>query len=131
MTNHNFKIKNHYLFPFILFFLLVFILSFAVGKYPISPINLVKILLSKVFPIERTWSKESETILFNIRMPRIIIAAFIGAALSVSGLIFQGIFQNPLVSPDVLGTTSGAGFGAALGLFFGFSYFGIDRKSVV
>lgn len=125
MTNHNFKIKNHYLFPFILFFLLVFILSFAVGKYPISPINLVKILLSKVFPIERTWSKESETILFNIRMPRIIIAAFIGAALSVSGLIFQGIFQNPLVSPDVLGTTSGAGFGAALGLFFGFSYFGI------
>ena len=63
------------------------------------------------------------TVLFNIRFPRIIGSAFVGAALSVAGASFQGLFKNPLVSPDILGVSSGAGFGAALAiLFFGDSF---------
>jgi len=55
-------------------------------------------------------------VIFNIRLPRILLALCIGAGLSVSGAAFQGMFQNPLVSPDILGVTAGAGFGAALGI---------------
>ena len=54
-------------------------------------------------------------IVFNIRLPRIVMVVVVGAALSLSGAIFQAIFRNPLVSPDLLGVSSGAGFGAILG----------------
>ena len=57
-----------------------------------------------------------ETVFFQIRLPRICAAFFVGAALSVSGAIFQGIFKNPLVAPDILGVSYGAGFGAALAI---------------
>ena len=113
----------------IIIFFVVFFLSFALGRYPITPITLIKVLLSKVLPIEKTWANQVETVIFQIRMPRIIIGLFIGAALSLSGLVFQGLFQNPMVSPDVLGTTSGAGFGAALAILMGFSYFEISIVS--
>jgi ABC-type Fe3+-siderophore transport system, permease component len=129
MAEKKHLLKRHSLLPFVIFFLVMFLISFAVGKYPISPIDLVKILFSRIFPIAKTWSREAETIVFNIRLPRIILASFIGAALSLSGLVYQGIFQNPLVSPDVLGTSSASGFGAALALFFGFSYVGITLTS--
>ncbi len=121
--------KQHCLFPFIMFFVLAFFFSFTLGKYPISPGELMRILFSRIFPIERTWAMESETIIFNIRLPRIILGGFIGSALGMAGLVYQGLFQNPLVSPDVLGTTSGAGFGAALGLLLGLNYYGITITS--
>ena len=56
------------------------------------------------------------TILFNIRLPRIILAMAMGAGLSIAGLIFQQIFKNPIASPDILGVSSGASFGAALAM---------------
>jgi iron complex transport system permease protein len=56
------------------------------------------------------------TILFSVRLPRIILAMAIGAGLSVAGLIFQQIFKNPIASPDILGVSSGASFGAALAM---------------
>lgn len=105
-----------------LVFIIVFFLSFALGRYPISPLTLIKVLLSRIFPIEADWRAQVETVIFQIRMPRIILGIFIGAALSLSGLVFQGLFQNPMVSPDVLGTTSGAGFGAALAILLGAGY---------
>lgn len=107
-----------YLFLFILLYLAAFILSFALGRYPIDPYTLIKILLSRIFPIAKTWSSQAEIVVFNIRLPRIIAGSLIGASLSLAGLVFQTIFHNPMVSPDVLGTTSGAGFGAALALLF-------------
>jgi iron complex transport system permease protein len=55
-------------------------------------------------------------VIFNIRLPRILMALCIGGGLAISGSAFQGMFQNPLVSPDILGVTAGAGFGAALGI---------------
>jgi iron complex transport system permease protein len=94
-------------------------ISFFLGRYPISPATLVKVLASRVVPIQRNWPDTVETVVFNIRLPRIILALCIGAGLSVSGAAFQGMFQNPLVSPDILGVTAGAGFGAALGILLG------------
>ena len=97
-------------------YIAVFILSFAVGRFPVTPIELIRILLSKIIPIDADWTRQAESVVFNIRLPRIAVASLIGAGLSLSGLVFQMIFRNPMVSPDVLGTTSGAGFGAAIAL---------------
>lgn len=93
-----------------------FLLSLLLGRYSIPIDILGKMLLSVVFPIKKTWPDTMETVFFQIRLPRICAAFFVGAALSVSGAIFQGIFKNPLVAPDILGVSYGAGFGAALAI---------------
>ncbi|MBZ2175872.1 iron ABC transporter permease [Schnuerera sp. xch1] len=109
----------------------IFILSFTIGRYPISVGMLFKIFLSKVFPIAKTWPDAIETIVFQVRFPRIIAAVLVGASLSVSGAVYQGMFKNPLVSPDVLGVSAGAAFGAALGIFLSFSAIGIQMSAFV
>lgn len=114
---------------FILLFLIVFFLSFFIGRYSINPIVLVKVLLSKIFPINQTWATTAENVIFKIRMPRILSSAIIGAALSLAGLTYQGMFKNPMVSPDILGTSAGAGFGASLGILAGLSYYSISALS--
>lgn len=96
----------------------VAILSFSIGRYPVGPWDLIRILLSRVLPITPDWTPQAESVVFSIRLPRIIASSLIGAGLSLSGLIFQIIFRNPMVSPDVLGTSTGAGFGAALALLW-------------
>lgn len=104
------------------FFFFSFFLSFMVGRYPIGPLTLVKILLSKVFPIAVDWPAEMETVVFLIRLPRVIAAVLVGGALSVAGSVYQGLFQNPMVSPDVLGASaarawSGPGYHDWSGLY--------------
>lgn len=126
-----FRVKDRpYVLPLLLLvFILTFFISFALGRYPVDPVTLVKILLSRILPLEETWSSQAETVVFNIRLPRVLIGAFIGAGLSLSGLVYQGIFQNPMVSPDVLGSTSGAAAGSALGILAGMGYFSISAMS--
>lgn len=114
---------------FSILFIVIFFMSFFIGRYPISPLTLIKVMLSKIFYITPTWPSTVENVIFKIRMPRILAAAIIGAALSVSGLCYQGMFKNPMVSPAVLGTSSGAGFGAALGILLGLSYLSINALS--
>jgi iron complex transport system permease protein len=58
-----------------------------------------------------------ETVVWQIRLPRVLAAVVVGAALAASGAAYQGMFRNPLVSPDILGVSAGAGLGAALGIF--------------
>lgn len=106
----------------IIFFLVCFFGSFALGRYPIDPWTLIRVLLSKIVPITADWSSQIETVIFQVRLPRVFMAALIGAGLTCAGSAYQGVFQNPLVSPDVLGVSAGAGFGAALGLFLGLGY---------
>ncbi|MDD4200545.1 MAG: iron ABC transporter permease, partial [Eubacteriales bacterium] len=100
-------------------FVVVFFGSFMLGRYPIMPDELVRILLSKFFDIQQTWPDAAETVVFQIRLPRVLSAGLVGAALSVAGVCYQGIFQNPMVSPGVLGASSGAGCGAALAILLG------------
>ncbi len=105
------------------------VLSFSIGRYGVSPLQVVRILLSKVFPLEQTWTKQMEIVVLNVRLPRILAAALIGAALAGCGCLLQGIFRNPMVSPDILGSSAGAGFGAALALFCSFSYAAVTASS--
>ncbi len=104
----------------------IFIISFASGRYPVSPGQLLEVLASRVFPIEAHWDATVETVIFQVRLPRIFAAILVGAALSAAGAAYQGMFKNPLVSPDILGASAGAGFGAALAIYFSFSMLGIQ-----
>lgn len=99
--------------------------SFALGRYPISLRELGGIVLSRVLPIEPFWSHAQEIAVWNVRLPRILLAVLVGASLSAAGAAFQGVFQNPIAAPDILGASAGAGFGAALAIFLGLSKAGI------
>ncbi|WP_297983082.1 iron ABC transporter permease [uncultured Methanobrevibacter sp.] len=93
----------------------LFFVSFMLGRYPVAPIDVIKTILSPIFP-SLAVSPELNSIVFTIRLPRIMAALLVGAALSIAGASFQGIFKNPLVSPDLLGVSMGAGFGAAIAI---------------
>lgn len=110
----------------VLLFIVCFFGSFMIGRYPVYPDTLFQILLSAIVPIKTTWPAQAETVVFQVRLPRVFMAALIGGGLSCAGAAYQGIFKNPMVSPDVLGASSGAGFGAALGLFFSLGYNGVS-----
>ncbi len=110
----------------IIVFVVVFFGSFVLGRYPIMPDELIRILLSRVIDIQQTWPDAAENVVFNIRLPRVLAAGLVGASLAVAGVCYQGMFQNPMVSPGILGASSGAGFGAALAILLGFSYLTIS-----
>jgi len=75
-------------------------------------------MASRIFPIEQDWPSLAATVIFQVRLPRVLLAFFVGSGLSVSGASLQGIFQNPLVSPDILGVAAASGFGAALAILY-------------
>ena len=102
----------------VLFFAALFF-SVLAGRFSLSPLQLLRLLASKVLPVKKTWPTAAETVVFSLRLPRVFKAAVIGAALSVAGVSYQGMFRNPLVSPDLLGASTGAGFGAALAILLG------------
>jgi len=92
-----------------------------IGRYSLSAQDSFKMLMYKmgISNINKTWTNLQESVITTIRMPRVLTAIFVGAGLSVAGASFQGIFHNPLVSPDILGVSASAGFGAALGIIIG------------
>lgn len=113
------------------------LISFIVGRFTISIPEFILTLTSPIFafimdifqgtfiydtlsfliPAYQSVSYQMASAVFSIRLPRILAAFFVGAALSTAGSAYQGMFQNPLVSPDILGASAGAGFGAALAIF--------------
>ncbi|MBP5313380.1 MAG: iron ABC transporter permease [Eggerthellaceae bacterium] len=103
--------------------------SLLVGRFPIDPFVGLQILFSQIFPIEPTWTTQVESIYLNVRLPRIILALLVGCALASAGAAYQGTFQNPLVSPDILGASQGAAFGAALAILLGFSSFALSATA--
>ena len=96
--------------PIILFFA-----SFLLGRYPIAPFDVINTLLCPIFP-QCEVSPTITTIVFEIRLPRILGAFVVGSSLAMAGVAFQSIFKNPLVSSELLGVSNGAGFGAALAI---------------
>lgn len=102
-----------------------FFFSLSVGRYTISIPDILKAFAGK--PI----SPEVTQVLFSVRLPRILTGMMIGSALSLAGAAYQGMFKNPLVSPDILGASAGAGFGAAVGILFSFGIFGVKMSSFV
>ena len=92
------------------------LLSFAVGRYPISPGQLLHALETALNASDASVPSALDTVLFRIRLPRILAALLVGASLGASGAALQGLFRNPLASPGLLGAVAGSGFGAALGI---------------
>ncbi len=89
----------------------VFMLSFSIGRYGVSVSEVVRIFLGRIFPMTQTWTAEMQTVVLNIRLPRIVMACLVGCALSAAGASYQGVFQNPMASPDILGASSGQRLG--------------------
>lgn len=86
----------------------------VVGPYQIPPVEVLKALVARLLGAPA--STPIDTILFQIRLPRVLAAALVGGALAAAGASYQTLFRNPLVSPDILGVSAGAGFGAVLGI---------------
>jgi len=101
----------------VLLLLLIVLLSFGVGKYGTSPDQVWAVLLSKLTGRPTGLDPAIETVVWQVRLPRILAACLVGAALAAAGATYQGMFRNPLVSPDILGVSAGASLGAILGIF--------------
>lgn len=114
-----------------LFLVLTVGVSVSWGSSELSVLSVWKILSSRLPIVSEwvvpDWPKSAETIVWHIRMPRIVLAALIGAALAVAGVIFQGVLQNPLAEPYILGVSSGAALGAAAVFYFGIEYALVGR----
>ncbi|TLE14968.1 iron ABC transporter permease [Helicobacter apodemus] len=92
----------------------------GVGRYPLEYRQILEVLLS---PWATTLDERLRYIILEVRLPRIVLAIFVGASLGICGASFQSIFRNPLASPDILGVASGAGFGAALAILLGLNIY--------
>ena len=91
------------------------LISVMVGRFEMSPSEVISAILSWFIPIEGL-PPTTRSVILDVRLPRVIAVILVGAALAMAGAAFQGLFRNPLVSPDILGVTAGAGFGAAIAL---------------
>ena len=115
----------------------IFFLSFLIGRYRVPALQVLRLLTDRFLSLisfgrwglAPTWTAEEASVVVQIRLPRILSAALIGAALSAAGTSYQAMFRNPMVSPDLLGASTGACFGAALAILLGASYAVITASS--
>jgi len=108
--------------------LLAGILCIGIGRYSVSIGETLQILLGRIQGITR--QDTAYTVIFNVRLPRILLAMLVGAGLSCSGAAFQGLFTNPLATPDTLGVASGASFGAVLAMMFDANLFIVQLSAL-
>jgi iron complex transport system permease protein len=96
----------------------VVVVAVAVGSTPIGVGDTAAILAHRLLgiPLQQTWPSATETIIFDIRLPRVLTAMLVGGGLAMAGTVFQALLRNPLADPYVIGTAAGASFGAALGI---------------
>lgn len=115
----------------ILALLLVFLalVAIQVGRYPVSAGQLADAVWRWISGAEG--ADQIDTVLWQVRLPRIFAAIVVGAALSAAGAAYQGLFRNPLVSPDILGVSTGAGLGAVLGIFLSLPVAGIQLLAFI
>lgn len=83
----------------------LFLLSFVWGRYDVPLGEVVRILLSRLFPLTQTWTDNMAIAVHNVRLPRILMACLVGCALSAAGASYQTVFQNPMAAPDILGAS--------------------------
>ncbi len=88
------------------------------GAYDVSPIMVIKSLISEIIPLSGMAELPERSIIMDIRLPRVLLAGLVGVALAGSGVTLQGVFRNPLVDPFILGLSAGAAFGCAISIGF-------------
>lgn len=106
-----------------IFLLGMLFFAISVGQYAIPLGELLQSIVSLITGKPLT---DAEFIIWNIRFPRILTALLVGAALAISGATYQGMFRNPLVSPDILGVSAGSGLGAVVAIYFDLPILGIQ-----
>ena len=116
--------------------LFVIIISCCIGSANIKISEAFKVLVSKIFNINidiAQIAESTKTIIWKIRFPRILVALVVGGTLSVAGATFQGLLKNPMADPYVIGVSSGAAFGAAIGISskIVFNFFGLSFVSIM
>lgn len=116
--------------------LLVVIVCCCIGAVNIKISEAFKILINKIFNINIDISEiktSSQTIIWKIRFPRILVALLVGGTLSVAGATYQGLLKNPMADPYVIGVSSGAAFGAAIGISSKiiFNFLGLSFTSIM
>ncbi|MEV6161382.1 iron ABC transporter permease [Streptomyces sp. NPDC052052] len=99
--------------------LLVALTALAVGRYVVPPNEIIRMLAGQIFPVGQTWTAQEQTVVLDVRLPRVLLSLLVGGGLALGGAALQGVFRNPLVSPDVIGVASGASFGGVLALLLG------------
>ena len=108
-------------------------ISLLLGRYPIAPGDALA-MLANLLPfvdIETGATPQAEALFYNVRLPRILLALLVGCCLSAAGAAFQGTFQNPLTSPDILGASQGAALGAAIAILLGWGSVAISGMAFV
>lgn len=129
------KIKHRHLSKFALGMILTFLpiatalICLGIGRYSMTTKETIEVLFAP-FTGKEVGNFAYSTI-FNIRLPRIILAAAVGSGLSCAGTAFQGLFSNPLATPDTLGVGSGAAFGAVLAMLLGANLIAIQLFALV
>jgi iron complex transport system permease protein len=103
-----------------------FLLALTVGRYPVGFGELFDVVAAKLTGRVSEVPAAAANVILQIRGPRVLAAALIGAALAIAGTAFQGLFRNPLVSPDLLGASSGAALGSVLGIYFSLGVLAIE-----
>ncbi|MGP0091974.1 MAG: FecCD family ABC transporter permease [Xanthobacteraceae bacterium] len=101
-------------------------LAFVIGRYPVGVSDVISVLAAKLTGREPGVAPAVANVILQVRGPRVLAAVLVGAALAIAGTAFQGLFRNPLVSPDILGASSGAALGAVLGIYFSLGVLGIE-----
>ena len=104
-------------------------IALAAGPFRMAPADLVGFLIAKTSGHASPLPAAAETVILQIRLPRVLAALAIGAALAAAGAAYQSLFRNPLVSPDILGVSSGAAFGAVIGIFLSLPVLAIEAAS--
>jgi iron complex transport system permease protein len=102
------------------------LVAFTVGRYPVTLAELIEVLVSRLMGRAAAVPPAVENVVLLVRGPRVVAALLVGGALAVAGTAFQVLFRNPLVSPDILGASSGAALGAVLGIYFSLGVIGIE-----
>ena len=101
------------------------LIALGIGRYFITPAEVMEAIIGR-FTGEYIIADMAYKTIWNLRIPRILLALLVGAGLSVAGCAFQSLFANPLATPDTLGVASGASFGASLGILLGFDMIGMQ-----
>ena len=105
--------------------------AFSVGRFPVTPAEVLAVLWSKLTGTPHGLPASIDTVVLNVRGPRIVAAILVGAALAAAGAAYQGLFRNPLVSPDILGVSTGAALGAVIGIYLSLGVVAIQALAFV
>jgi iron complex transport system permease protein len=128
MSGPNKDFKLYAILALILCFL--FAASLTRGRFNVPVMEMARILTSRLTALDVTWTSQMENVILKIRLPRLVGAALVGGALSVSGTAYQSVFKNPLVSPDLLGVSSGACVGASAAILMHWGALGVQLSAL-